>query len=106
MQAQGYGHLVSDKKESCENTSNVFGSIILEGTDYMQACQGSSAVAILTEWDIFKAYDYTSIAQVMSAPKTVYDFRGILPCNVLSKEDSPFEKSFQIGVGWLKESSD
>ena len=71
----------------------------------MEACEGSHAVVILTEWDCFKSYDYQSITQVMhsSSPRTFYDFRGIIPSEVLSKESSPFDKTFLIGVGWIKQ---
>lgn len=81
--------------------------ISLVGTDYMQACHGADAVAILTEWDAFKSYDYSAIASLMASKpsRTIYDFRGILPDHVLSQHESPFDRSFQIGVGWLKNGS-
>mmetsp|Transcript_559 Transcript_559/g.708 ORF Transcript_559/g.708 Transcript_559/m.708 type:complete len:82 (+) Transcript_559:1427-1672(+) len=79
------------------------GRISLLGSDHMQTCKGAWAIAILTEWDAFKTYDYQSIATVMAkTTKTIFDFRGILPEAVLSKALSPFSKSFQIGVGWIK----
>ena len=36
------------------------------GSDYVQACRDASAVAILTEWDAFKSYDYESVVAAMS----------------------------------------
>ena len=109
--AQGYSRLLEQAEaeniDQGEADRSRVGVISLVGTDYMQACQGAEAVAILTEWDAFKSYDYSAIASTMSSKslKTIYDFRGILPAHVLSQQESPFDRSFQIGVGWLKNCS-
>ena len=58
------------------------------GPDYMSACEGASAIAILTEWDDFKTYDYRALSEAMtivdatadtigSTKKTLYDLRSI-----------------------------
>ena len=70
----------------------------------MSAAANCQAVLILTEWDEFKTYDYSKITSVMAqgdAQKTIYDFRQLLARDVLVS--SPFERAFQLGVGWLKE---
>ncbi len=42
------------------------------------ACAGAHAVAVLTEWDEFKALDWQRIYQGMSKPAFLFDGRGIL----------------------------
>ena len=54
------------------------------GPDFMSACEGASAIAILTEWDDFKTYDYRALSEAMTTEtattgsnKTLYDLRSI-----------------------------
>jgi len=47
-------------------------------TDPYQACEGSHAIAILTEWDEFKNLDYHRIFQAMEKPAFLFDGRNIL----------------------------
>ena len=42
------------------------GEITLVGNDEMGACQGASAIAVLTEWDAFKTYDYGALSELMA----------------------------------------
>jgi UDPglucose 6-dehydrogenase len=44
----------------------------------LEALQGAHAVAILTEWDEFKSYDWAQIKQVMKKPSFVFDGRKLL----------------------------
>jgi UDPglucose 6-dehydrogenase len=46
--------------------------------DPYDACNGSHAVAILTEWDEFKTYDWKKIYNKMQKPAFIFDGRGIL----------------------------
>lgn len=46
--------------------------------DAYAACEGSHAVAILTEWDEFKTLDYEKIYKSMSKPAFIFDGRNIL----------------------------
>lgn len=46
--------------------------------DIMKACEGSHALAIMTEWDEFKTLDYTTIYNSMTKPAFVFDGRNIL----------------------------
>ena len=49
------------------------------------AIKNSHAIAILTEWDEFKAYDWQKIYDDMRKPAFVFDGRGILDIKVLNK---------------------
>lgn len=46
--------------------------------DPYDACQGSHAVAILTEWDEFKTYNWARIYEQMQKPAFVFDGRNLL----------------------------
>ena len=93
MVAQGFEHLLNS------------GDIQLVGNDELGACQGASAIVILTEWDAFKAYDYGTLTNVMApGPRTLYDLRKILTLE--SIEAFPFDEVFQLGVGWLRRGTD
>jgi UDPglucose 6-dehydrogenase len=45
----------------------------------LEACQGAHAVAVLTEWDEFKALDFKKVHEGMYKPAFVFDGRNILP---------------------------
>ena len=45
----------------------------------MEACDGAHAVAILTEWDVFKDLDFKKIHDGMLKPAFLFDGRNILP---------------------------
>jgi UDPglucose 6-dehydrogenase len=49
------------------------------------ALKESHAIAILTEWDEFKTYDWNTIYQNMYKPAFVFDGRNILDANTLNK---------------------
>ena len=69
------------------------GEITLEGNDEMSACQGASAIAVLTEWDAFKTYDYGVLTELMAAgPRTFYDLRNIMVRDSLL--ELPFDSLF------------
>ena len=46
--------------------------------EHFEAVKNSHAIAILTEWDEFKNYDWTSIYNKMYKPAFLFDGRGIL----------------------------
>jgi UDPglucose 6-dehydrogenase len=46
--------------------------------DPYEACHQAHAVAILTEWDEFKSYDWQTIYDTMYKPAFVFDGRNIL----------------------------
>lgn len=46
--------------------------------DVYEACENSHAIAILTEWDEFKTYDWQKIYDNMQKPAFVFDGRNLL----------------------------
>ena len=46
--------------------------------DPYEACKGAHAIAILTEWDEFKEYDWARIKDSMQKPSFVFDGRKLL----------------------------
>jgi UDPglucose 6-dehydrogenase len=46
--------------------------------DAYEAAKGAHALAIATEWDEFKALDFTRIYEAMSKPAFIFDGRNIL----------------------------
>ena len=53
--------------------------------DYNEALNNSHAIAVLTEWDEFTTYDWTSIYENMFKPAFIFDGRNILDANALNK---------------------
>ncbi len=47
--------------------------------DAYEALSGAHAVAVLTEWDVFKSYDYRKIYAAMLKPAFLFDGRNLLP---------------------------
>lgn len=43
-----------------------------------EAVKGSHAIIILTEWDIFKTYDYSEFYNIMEKPSYIFDGRNLL----------------------------
>lgn len=52
--------------------------IIEVGTNPYEVCKKAHAIAILTEWDEFKTYDWQKIYDSMSKPAFVFDGRNLL----------------------------
>ena len=46
--------------------------------DAYEACKGAHAIAVLTEWDEFKTYDWKKIYDYMHKPAFLFDGRNIL----------------------------
>ncbi len=53
--------------------------------DPYKASKDSHAIAVLTEWDEFKTYDWQQIYDNMNKPAFVFDGRGILDIKALEK---------------------
>ncbi len=64
--------------------------------DPYEACQDSHCVAILTEWDEFKEYDWKRIYNGMKKPAFIFDGRGILNKNELESIGFVY---YKIGSG-------
>ncbi|MNY33754.1 UDP-glucose 6-dehydrogenase TuaD [compost metagenome] len=62
--------------------------------DPIQACQDAHAIAVLTEWDEFKNYDWYTIKHQMKRPAFIFDGRKLLNRKYL--EDLGF-KYYAIG---------
>lgn len=54
-------------------------------TDPYEACKGAHAIAIMTEWEEFKTYDYKKMYDTMVKPAFIFDGRGILDIDTLKK---------------------
>ena len=54
-------------------------------TNPYEASKNSHAIAILTEWDEFKTYDWVKIYNHMNKPAFIFDGRGILDMEELKK---------------------
>lgn len=65
-----------DYLESRSTESNKKGISVQE--DPYVACKGAHAIAILTEWDEFKAYNWQKIYDNMKKPAFVFDGRNVL----------------------------
>lgn len=59
--------------------------------DPYEAMQGAHAVAILTEWDEFKAYDWQRVYDDMKKPAFLFDGRNILDRNKVKALGFEFE---------------
>ena len=53
--------------------------------DPYEASENAHAIAVLTEWDEFKSYDWERIYNNMNKPAFVFDGRGILDMKALEK---------------------
>jgi UDPglucose 6-dehydrogenase len=51
--------------------------------DPYEACQNAHAIAVLTEWDEFKSYDWQRIYEGMQKPAFVFDGRNLLDKSLL-----------------------
>lgn len=55
--------------------------------DVYKAAEGAHAIAVMTEWDLYKGLDYKKIYDAMEKPAMIFDGRNILP----------HEELFEIG---------
>ena len=53
--------------------------------DPYEACKGAHAIAVLTEWDEFKHYDWEKIYHDMNKPAFIFDGRNLLDKEKLTK---------------------
>ncbi|MDD3003605.1 UDP-glucose 6-dehydrogenase [Flavobacterium sp.] len=61
-----------------------------------EACKEAHAIAILTEWDEFKSYDWQKIYDSMAKPAFVFDGRNLLNAEEMNKIGFVFQS---IGIG-------
>merc|ERR1719181_1485947 len=72
--------MCSDLGIDQSNTKHVF----IEEDPYV-ACAGAHAIAILTEWDVFKTLDYKKIYESMQKPAFMFDGRNIINLEELAE---------------------
>jgi UDPglucose 6-dehydrogenase len=72
-----------DYLESRSSDANKEGVIILNNP--YEACKNAHAIAVLTEWDEFKSYDWKKIYDSMLKPAFVFDGRNLLDKEALTK---------------------
>ena len=58
---------------------------VITSPDAYSACEGSHAIAVLTEWDEFKTLDFEKIYASMAKPAFIFDGRNILDYDKLRK---------------------
>jgi UDPglucose 6-dehydrogenase len=79
IKSQVYADL--DYLRTREQEENKKGVQVID--DPYEACKGAHAIAILTEWDEFKGYDWQRIYDNMLKPAKVFDGRNILDADKL-----------------------
>jgi UDPglucose 6-dehydrogenase len=62
--------------ETRSESENAKGAVA--GQDPYEVCKGAHAIAVLTEWDEFKTYDWQRIYDTMQKPAFVFDGRNLL----------------------------
>lgn len=55
-----------------------FRSRLVEFESPEKAAEGARAIVIVTEWDVFKTYDYDHFYTVMEQPSHIFDGRNLL----------------------------
>jgi UDPglucose 6-dehydrogenase len=58
---------------------------IISNDNAYEACKNAHAIAVLTEWDEFKDYDWQKIYDSMLKPAFVFDGRNVLNADELRK---------------------
>lgn len=80
-----------ESREASVNATNV-----TPFEDPYEACKDAHAIAVLTEWDEFKTYDWEKIYDNMQKPAFVFDGRNVLDGEALRKIGFVFQS---IGIG-------
>ena len=73
--------VISDPKalaNAKQDLDDIHSEIYSFETDPCKATSGCNAIAILTEWDIYKTLDYANIYHSMEKPAFIFDGRNIL----------------------------
>nr|XP_039255727.1 UDP-glucose 6-dehydrogenase-like [Styela clava] len=71
--------IISDLSHPTISTPEKVAELVTSVTDPYEACKDSHAIAVCTEWDMFKDLDYKRIFDCMLKPAFIFDGRGILP---------------------------
>jgi len=62
-----------------------FNQLVNISHDPYEACEGAHCIAIMTEWDEFRSYDYKRIYNSMSKPAFLFDGRNIVNLEDIQK---------------------
>ncbi|HCQ14388.1 UDP-glucose 6-dehydrogenase [Flavobacterium sp.] len=73
-----YNQVISDLNYLESRASHKNEAFVKSFSDPYEACKDSHAIAILTEWDEFKEYDWKRIYDAMLKPAFVFDGRNLL----------------------------
>lgn len=60
-------------------------TLVQSHTNVYEACKDAHAIAVLTEWDEFKTYDWQKIYDAMLKPAFIFDGRNLLDSEKLEK---------------------
>ncbi|MGR7812799.1 nucleotide sugar dehydrogenase [Lacinutrix undariae] len=71
-------------------------SLLTVENDPYKTCENAHAIAVLTEWDEFKTYNWKQIFDNMQKPAFVFDGRGILDKEILENIGFVY---YKIGTG-------
>jgi UDPglucose 6-dehydrogenase len=88
---KGGAEVVAYDPEAMENIERIFGNRIKLVEDQYDAVEGADALAILTEWSVFRTPDLDRMAQVMKT-KTIFDGRNLYSLDTM-KENGWFYSS-------------
>jgi UDPglucose 6-dehydrogenase len=79
--------VISDPKaiKNAKNDLKEYGNDIEYQEDPYKAAKGAHAIAVITEWDIYKTLDYKKIYEEMEKPAFIFDGRNILDHDKLFK---------------------
>lgn len=73
-----YNQILADLNYLCSRSEKENSEQIEVASDPYDACKGAHAIAVLTEWDEFKTYDWNKIYANMNKPAFVFDGRNLL----------------------------
>lgn len=73
-----YNQILSDLNYLNTRSEKENNDYISVASDPYEACHGAHAIAVLTEWDEFKSYDWEKIYANMNKPAFVFDGRNLL----------------------------
>ncbi|WP_413513454.1 nucleotide sugar dehydrogenase [Myroides odoratus] len=76
--------MISDLEYTNKHSLSEIENQLTSHTDPYQAMQEAHAIAILTEWDVFKTYDWQKIYNQMQKPAFIFDGRGLLDHQLLT----------------------
>jgi len=68
--------IVAFDPEAIENMKEIFGNKITYATEQYEVLDGADALAIVTEWSMFRAPDFSKMAKLLKS-KVIFDGRNL-----------------------------